>query len=72
MEKNFSKLANEYLDNEERNERYKYNPSFEQLYYNHDFSDVILKLNNNIIQAHKVVLASSSKVFMELIKSSEE
>ena len=58
--------------NEERNERYKYNPSFEQLYYNHDFSDVILKLNDNIIQAHKVVLASSSKVFMELIKSSEE
>ena len=72
MEKTFSKLVNEYLDNEERNERYKYNPSFEQLYYNHDFSDVILKLNDNIIQAHKVVLASSSKVFMELIKSSEE
>ena len=71
-DKIYLKLANEYLDNEERNERYKYNPSFERLYYNHDFSDVIIKLNNNIIQAHKVVLASSSKVFMELIKSAEE
>ena len=67
-----NKLASEYLDNEERNERYKYNPSFEHLYYSHDFSDVVLKLNNNVIQAHKVVLASSSKVFMELIKSAEE
>ena len=72
MEKNYNKLANEYLDSEERNERYKYNSSFEHLYYSHDFSDVILKLNNNIIQAHKVVLASSSKVFLELIKSAEE
>ena len=72
LEKLHMKLENEYLNNEERNERYKYNPSFENLYYSHDFSDVILKLNNNIIQAHKVVLASSSKVFMELIKSAEE
>mgnify|MGYP002625699966 FL=1 len=71
-EKIYVKMANEYLNSEERNERYKYNPSFEHLYYSHDFSDVILKLNNNIIQAHKVVLASSSKVFMELIKSAEE
>ena len=71
-EKIFSKLEKEYLTNEERNERYKYNPSFEHLYYSHDFSDVILKLNNNVIQAHKVVLASSSKIFMELIKSAEE
>ena len=71
-EKIYEKLANEYLNNEERNDRYKYNPSFEHLYYSHDFSDIILKLNNNVIQAHKVVLASSSKIFMELIKSAEE
>ena len=71
-ERLFNKLTNEYLNSEEKNDKYKYNPSFEHLYYSHDFSDVILKLNNNIIQAHKVVLASSSKVFMELIKSAEE
>ena len=71
-EKMYMKLAKEYLNDEEQKERYKYNPSFESLYYNHDFSDVIIKLNNNTIYAHKVVLASSSKVFMELIKSAEE
>jgi hypothetical protein len=71
-EKIFNKLAKEYLDYEEQNEKYKYNPSFEHLYYSHDFSDVILKLNNNSILAHKVVLASASRVFMELIKSAEE
>ena len=71
-EKLYIKLAREYLNDEEQKERYKYNPSFEGLYYNHDFSDVIIKLNNNTIYAHKVVLASSSKVFMELIKSAEE
>ena len=71
-EKIYAKLENEYLTNEEKNDIYKYNPSFEHLYYSHDFSDVILKLNNNVIQAHKVVLASSSQIFMELIKSAEE
>ena len=71
-EKIFNKLSKEYLDDEEQNEKYKYNPSFEHLYYSHDFSDVILKLNNNSILAHKVVLASASRVFMELIKSAEE
>ena len=71
-EKLYIKLAKEYLNDEEQKERYKYNPSFENLYYNHDFSDVIIKLNTNTIYAHKVVLASSSKVFMELIKSAEE
>jgi hypothetical protein len=42
-EKIYAKLENEYLTNEERNDIYKYNPSFEHLYYSHDFSDVILK-----------------------------
>ena len=71
-EKIFSKLSKEYLDEEEQKEKYKYNPSFEHLFYSHDFSDVIIKLNNNSILAHKVVLASASKIFMELIKSAEE
>ena len=68
----FSKFSQQYLNEEEQKDRYKYNPSFEHLYYSHDFSDVIIKLNNNSILAHKVVLASASKVFMELIKSAEE
>ena len=71
-EKIFSKLSKNYLNDEEQKERYKYNPSFEHLYFSHDFSDVIIKLNNNSILTHKVVLASASKVFMELIKSAEE
>ena len=71
-EKMFTKFSQQYLNEEEQKERYKYNPSFEHLYYSHDFSDVIIKLNTNSILAHKVVLASSSKVFMELIKSAEE
>ena len=71
-EKIFSKLSKQYLNEEEQKDKYKYNPSFEHLYYSHDFSDVIIKLNNNSILAHKVVLASSSKIFMELIKSAEE
>ena len=71
-EKFINKLYNQYLTEEEQKDKYKYNPSFEHLYYNHDFSDVIIKLNNNSIFAHKVVLASASKIFMELIKSAEE
>ena len=71
-EKLFTKLTKQYLNEEEQKERYKYNPSFEHLYFSHDFSDVIIKLNYNSIYAHKVVLASSSKIFMELIKSAEE
>ena len=71
-EKIYNNLAKQYLNDEEQKERYKYNPSFEHLYFSHDFSDVIIKLNNNSILAHKVVLASSSKVFMELIKSAED
>ena len=71
-EKLFIKLSKQYLNEEEQKDKYKYNPSFEHLYYSHDFSDVIIKLNNNSILAHKVVLASSSKIFMELIKSAEE
>ena len=71
-EKFINKLYNQYLTEEEQKDKYKYNPSFDHLYYSHDFSDVIIKLNNNSIFAHKVVLASASKIFMELIKSAEE
>ena len=71
-EKIINKLYTQYLTEEEQKDKYNYNPSFEHLYYNHDFSDVIIKLNNNSIFAHKVVLASASKIFMELIKSAEE
>ena len=71
IEKKYKNLCETYLTDEEQKEKYKYNPSFEQLYYSHDFSDIVIKLNFQTLQAHKVVLASSSKVFMDLIKVAE-
>ena len=49
--------------------RLNFDKCYKQLYLSSQFSDLTIKINNETIHAHKIVLSSRNKVFEGILKS---
>ena len=70
-EKILNQIKKKYLTPQEFSKTYNSNQSYIDLYHSKKYSDILLSIKGEIIQAHKVVLISASNTFKSLIQSNE-
>ena len=70
-EKILNQIKKKYLTPQEFSKTYNSNQSYIDLYHTKKYSDILLSIKGEIIQAHKVVLISASNTFKSLIQSNE-